>query len=164
VVARVLEGVIDPVAHLVPDNPADADPAGLGQGFQPRGYVHTVAEDVVFLSDHVAKVDADAECDTPLLWRFGVTVGHAALDLNGATHRIDHAWKFRQQSVAGILYRMAAVLLDLGLNQLAEMRLEPLVRPLLIRAHQARVPRHVGGEDRGEAADRRHELSGGRLA
>jgi hypothetical protein len=93
-----------------------------------------------------------------------VTVGHAALDLNGATHRIDHAWKFRQQSVAGILYRMAAVLLDLGLNQLAEMRLEPLVRPLLIRAHQARVPRHVGGEDRGEAADRRHELSGGRLA
>jgi hypothetical protein len=93
-----------------------------------------------------------------------VTVGHAALDLNGATHRIDHAWKFRQQSVAGILYRMAAVLLDLGLNQLAEMRLEPLVRPLLIRAHQARVPRHVGGEDRGEAADRGHDLSGGRLA
>ena len=38
----------------------------------------------------------------------------------------------------------------------AEMRLEPLVRALLIRAHQARVPRHVGGEDRGEAADRRH--------
>ena len=88
-----------------------------------------------------------------------MTVGHAALDLNGATHRIDHAWKFRQQSVAGILYRMAAVLLDLGLNQLAEMRLKPLMRPLLIRPHQARVPRHIGGEDCGKAADRGHGLA-----
>ena len=26
------------------------------------------------------------------------------------------------------------------------------------------VPRHIGGEDRGEAADRGHDLSGGRLA
>jgi hypothetical protein len=52
------------------------------------------------------------------------------------------------------------MLADLRLNQLAEVRLEPLMRPLLIRAHQARVPRHVGGEDRGEAADSGHELSG----
>jgi hypothetical protein len=48
------------------------------------------------------------------------------------------------------------VLRDLRLNQLAEMRLEPLVRALLIRPHEARVPRHIGGEDRGEAADRGH--------
>jgi len=34
------------------------------------------------------------------------------------------------------------------------MRLELLVRALLIRPHQARIAGHVGGEDRGEAADR----------
>jgi hypothetical protein len=28
------------------------------------------------------------------------------------------------------------------------------VCPLLIRAHKARVPGHIGGEDRGETADR----------
>jgi hypothetical protein len=37
------------------------------------------------------------------------------------------------------------------------------VGPLLIRPHQARVPRHVGGEDRGEAADRRHLSRSGRV-
>jgi hypothetical protein len=31
---------------------------------------------------------------------------------------------------------------------------------LLRRPHQARVPRHVGSEDRGEAADRGHGVSG----
>jgi hypothetical protein len=56
------------------------------------------------------------------------------------------------------------VLADLRIDQLAEMRLEPLVRAFLIRPHQARIPRHIGGEDRGEAADGRHFRPGGRLA
>jgi hypothetical protein len=30
------------------------------------------------------------------------------------------------------------------------------VRPFLIRTHQARVPCHIGGEDRGEATRRGH--------
>ena len=51
-----------------------------------------------------------------------------------------------------------------GSTSSREMRLEPFVRPLLIRAHQARIARHVGGEDRGEAADRGHFSPGGRLA
>ena len=54
----------------------------------------------------------------------------------------------------------APVLRDLRIDQLPEVRLEPLVRPLLIRTHQARVPGHVGGEDRGEAADRGHCSAG----
>jgi len=31
--AQILEGVIDPVAHLIPDDPADANPTRLGQRF-----------------------------------------------------------------------------------------------------------------------------------
>ena len=36
------------------------------------------------------------------------------------------------------------------------MRLEPFVRLYLARAHEARVPRHIGSEVRGEMADRGH--------
>jgi hypothetical protein len=49
-----------------------------------------------------------------------------------------------------------AVLGDLRINQLAQVSLKARVRPLLIRSHQARVPRHIGGEDRGEAASGGH--------
>jgi hypothetical protein len=45
----------------------------------------------------------------------------------------------------GSLYGAAPVLADLRLNQLPKVRLEPLMRPFLIRPHQARIPRHVGG-------------------
>jgi hypothetical protein len=50
----------------------------------------------------------------------------------------------------------APVLRDLRLDQVPEVSLQPFMRPLLIRPHQARVPGHVGGEDRGEAASGGH--------
>ena len=46
--------------------------------------------------------------------------------------------------------------LDLRVDELAAMRLEAFVRAFLIRAHQARIARHIGGEDRGETAGRGH--------
>jgi len=61
---------------------------------------------------------------------------------------------------AGVLDGPASVLGDLRLDQLPEMGLQALVRPLLIRPHQARVARQIGGEDCGEAADRGHFLPG----
>lgn len=42
---------------------------------------------------------------------------------------------------------------DPRLDKLAEVRLEPPVRPFFVRTHQARVPRHIGGQDRGETRD-----------
>jgi hypothetical protein len=42
------------------------------------------------------------------------------------------------------------MLLDLRIDQLAEMRPETLVRPLFVRPHQPRIARHIGGEDCGE--------------
>ena len=91
-------------------------------------------------------------------------LGHPPLHLNGAPDGVNHARELGQEAVAGVLHDPAPVLSDLRINQLPEVRFEPLVGPLLIRPHQARIPRHVGGEDRGEAADRGHDLSGGRLA
>jgi hypothetical protein len=45
---------------------------------------------------------------------------------------------------------------DLRVDELAAMRLEAFVRAFLVCAHQTRVARHVGGQDRGETADCRH--------
>jgi hypothetical protein len=58
---------------------------------------------------------------------------------------------------------MPPVLPDFRFDQLAEMRLQPFVRPLFIRPHQARVSRHVGGEDRSETTYSRHGSPGDKV-
>jgi hypothetical protein len=99
----------------------------------------------VFLSDHVAEVDADANSDAAFFGEVRIAFGHRELYFGRTAHGIDDALELRQQPVPGILYGAAPVLADLRLNQLPKMGLEPFVRSLLIRPHQARIPRHVGG-------------------
>jgi hypothetical protein len=55
------------VAHLVAHRAADADPARLGQAFEPRRDIDAVAVNVVLVDDDVADIDADAELDPTLL-------------------------------------------------------------------------------------------------
>ena len=43
------------------------------------------------------------------------------------------------------------MLADLRVDELAAMRLQAFVRAFLIRTHQPRVARHIGGEDRGKS-------------
>ena len=38
------------------------------------------------------------------------------------------------------------------MEELAAERLEAFERAFLVRPHQPRIPRHIGGEDRGETA------------
>ena len=97
----------------------DADAARLGHAFQPRGDVDAVAEDVVALDDDVAEIDADAELDAAVLRHIGVALGHAALHLDRAAHRVDDAGELDQHAVAGGLDDAAAVLGDLGIDKLA---------------------------------------------
>ena len=44
------------------------------------------------------------------------------------------------------------VLCDLWIDQVAAQRFEAFERALLIRPHQPRIPRHISGENRSEAA------------
>ena len=159
----VLEPVRELVSHLIPDHPADADPTGLSKGLQSSGDVDAIAENVVPLGDHIAQVDPDAELNPFFRRGSRVPLGHLSLHLDRAPDGVDHTRELGKEPVAGVLHDPAPVLRDLRLDQVAEVSLEPLVRPLLILPHQARIPRHVGGEDRGEAADGGHGLSGGRL-
>src|SRR5262249_21020371 len=45
---------------------------------------------------------------------------------------------------------------DFRIDQLGAQRLEALERAFLVSLHQPRIPRHVGGEDRGKAAGGAH--------
>jgi hypothetical protein len=139
-------------------------PPGSANASQPRGYVDPIAIDVIRFGNNVAEVDPNPEGDALVLGRIRISVGHTPLHLGSASHRVDHAEKLCQHSIAGVFDNSSAVLLDLRVDQLAEMGFETFMRSLLIRAHQARVPRYVGGKDRGEAADRRHVSPGSRLA
>jgi hypothetical protein len=78
-----------------------------------------------------------------------IPIGHARPHLDGAAHCIHHAGELGQEAIAGTLDDPAPVFGDLRLDQFPEVCSQALVRPFLIRAHQARTPRHVGGEDRG---------------
>ena len=66
-----------------------------------------------------------------------LAVGHPALHLAGAAHRVDDAGEFHQHAVAGGLDDSAVMLADLRIDQFAQMRLEAFVRAFLIGAHQA---------------------------
>src|SRR4029077_8905916 len=115
---QVLEIVGELVANVIPHRAGNADPAGLGQGFQPCGDVDAVAVDVTALGDYIAEIDPDAEGDPLILGDVGIAVDHRPLQLDGAADRIDDAGKFDQHPVAGSLYYPAVVLLDLRIDKL----------------------------------------------
>ena len=157
--AHVVKGEIELVSDLVAHDPANADPAGLGERFQARRDIHTVAEDVVFLSDHVAKIDADPKLGALVVWDFRFAVNHSALDLHSAAHGVHNTRKLRQEAIASVLHNPAAVLPDLRIDQFPEVCLEAFVRTFLVRPHQARIARHIGREDRREPAGLAHDAS-----
>src|SRR6266404_4231183 len=90
----------------------NTDAARFGEHFQTRRDVHPVAKDVVFLNDHIAKIDANAKLDPPGRRNVGVASGHPALNLDPAQHRVGDAVEFDQHAVASSLDDSAAVLGD----------------------------------------------------
>ena len=50
-------------------------------------------------------------------------------------------------------------LLQFWIEELAAQRFEAFERALLVRLHQSRIPRHIGGEDRGQPAGLAHVAS-----
>src|SRR5438477_9913267 len=97
-------------------------------------------------------MDADPELDAPLRRHISVALGHRPLELDCATHRIDDALEFDQQTVARGLDEAAAVLGYLRLDELAAQRFEAFERALLGLTNQPRIPRHISGQYRCQPA------------
>ena len=150
--AHVVEHELELVAHLVAYYTADADPARLGQGFETCGDVNAIPENVVTLHDDVTEIDADTERDTLIGGDADISPCHLPLHFDSAAHRVDDAGKLRKIAVASVFHDPAVVLGYFRLDQLLEMRRQAFVRAFLVHSHQARIPRHIGGENCGETA------------
>ena len=110
----------------------------------------------MILGDHVALVNADTKLDALVRKCRCISLCHASLHFSRAAQSVYHADKFRQHAIAGIFDDTTVMLADLWVDQLDEMRLETFERALFVGAHEARVARYIGGEDRGKTAGRGH--------
>ena len=82
--------------------------------------------------------------------QIGIARRHPALDVDGATNRIDRAGEFHKGTVTGRFHDAAAMLRDLWVNVGLAQSFESSESALLIAAHQAAVADDVGREDCGE--------------
>jgi hypothetical protein len=78
------------------------------------------------------EVDPNAEFDPLLRWGARVALGHPPLHLHCAPDGVDHARELGKEAVAGILHDPPPVFGDLRIDQLGEVRFQPLVGSLLI--------------------------------
>src|SRR5208337_2891886 len=85
--------------------------------------------------------NADAECNTALRGQAGVALG-------GAAHRVDHATKLDENSVAGALDDAPMMRGDGGIDEIAAKPAEPRKRAILIRSREPAVTDDVGDQDR----------------
>src|SRR5204863_3413954 len=122
--------------------------AGLRQTFEASREIDPVAEDVTVFDNDVALMNPHAEFDALVGWYVGVALGHAALHLDGAAHRIDDTGELREQTVAGGFDDAAAVLGNLRVAEFAPDRLQCRERPFLVRAHQPRIAGDIGRQYR----------------
>ena len=70
------------------------------------------------------------------------------MHLGGAADRIDNREKLREQAVAGGFDYAAPMLGDLGIDQVAPVRLEGCQRADLVRAHHAAVSGDIRRQNR----------------
>jgi len=142
-----LEGEAELVEHMVAHRRRDADAAQLGDIFKPRRDVDAVAIDVVAIDNDIADIDPHAKFDAPIGDNLLIANGHAALHIDGTTHRIDDRGELDQHAVAGGLDDAAAMLLYLGIDQLTAMGFEAGKGALLIGRHQPRIAADVSRKD-----------------
>ena len=67
---------------------------------EARGDVDALAVPIRPLNDHLAQINADAQVDPLALGEAGVSLRHAALDVDGALDCVDHARELGEKPVA----------------------------------------------------------------
>ena len=122
------------------------------QPLEPRRDVDAVAQNVVSVDDDVAKVDANAVANAPILGNLILMLGYGPLHLDRALHGSNDTSKLHEQSIARGLDDAPFVPGNAGVDQLFAETLVARDRPFLVSLHEARVAHHVGGEDGGKSA------------
>src|SRR5262249_7388949 len=102
-----------------------------------RGHIHAIAEDVATVDHHISDIDANAELNPLFLRHVGIALCHAALNIDSAAHRVHDATELSKQPISGVLDNPPTMLSDLGIDERAQVILEPSVRALFVQAGQA---------------------------
>ena len=98
--------------------------------------------------DNVAEIDTHPPLDAAALRHFSVAGEHPPLHFDGAPHRVHDTAKLDESPVTRILDDPAAMLADLGFDDLAPARDQATVSALLVAAHQSRIADDVHHKDR----------------
>src|SRR5258708_2212234 len=99
--AEIIGSDRDLAARLFPRAGRQKDAPGSGLRFEPGREVPAVAVDVVAVDDDVAEIDPDTKLDPLAARHIRVALSDAALHVDGAANRIDHAGKLDEHAVAG---------------------------------------------------------------
>ena len=113
----------------------NANAARLRNALKARRYVNAVAKDVVAINDDVADIDANPELDLLARRRIGISFRHPALNIDGATNRIDRACELYQRAMARGLDDAAAILRDLWVDEGFAQGFECSESALFVAAH-----------------------------
>ena len=149
---------VEPLLDLTVGVFGQAERARNRDALDPRGDIDAVAHKVaVALLDDVAEMDSDPEFDAPVRRKASVALGHAALHLDGAAHRIDHAAELNNCAVAGALDDSPVMHRDGGIYEVAAERSQPCQNPVLVGPREPRVADDVGHQDRRELPGLAHE-------
>ena len=121
-------------------------PARFRQALEPGRDVDAVPVNVVFIDDDIARIDPDAQFE--LMVAVGGRVGHTALDVDRAAHRVDGTVELHEEPVAFAADEPTPISADRRFDQMLDAIVKADVRPLLVDAHQAAVPDHIREQDR----------------
>jgi hypothetical protein len=145
VAAQGFEADLQLVLHVIGDGASHRDAAGRRQLLEAGSDDDAFTMAIIALDDHVAEVDANAHVDTLAVGEAVVSLGHAALQDDGAFNGVDDAAELGQQSVAHQLEDAAVMLLDLRFEQLFAVSAQAFERGRFVLLDQAAVADDVDG-------------------
>ena len=138
---------------LVAYRARNANPAGLGERFEPGRDVDTVAKQILALDEDIADMHADAEAHWLTHGAGGVFFGDGILNCDRTLDGVDRTGEVGDDTVAGAAEDAPATGGDQLLQNYATGG-QPTQGADLVLPHQPAVAFDIGRKDRRELADR----------
>lgn len=158
----ILRSDIEFATYLVIGRTGQANTTRLGNPFEPRSHIDTIAHEVaIVLHDHVTKIDADAELDAPVLYEARVALSHDLLHIDGRTNCIHDRGELGQQAIPSRFDDTPAMGGDHRIDEILADGPEAIERAFLVNSHCSRLHRPPGLSSAVGLAARSPKLSPG---